>query len=1298
MSTSPREILSQILNDLRSEDSTLQLAAMRNLGRLPYSSEAVVHRLEWLAIHAVRAVRQMALDVLDSRPSQYVRSQTLKHMRPHRLAILAEAEDWVERGLIEPEVAEVLVRRYDTSRKPISSAEAAEIEAPVPEPVKRAAAPAAPEQLAKPEKPEKLAAPAPTAPAPTLGERLLSQTSINIALYLGAFLVVGAAAILAALVEVTRLPILLGGTALFAIGAVAVKRRLPQPSFVLFMIFSFLLPISANVLADSLHVPGQSRDAYWAAACLLMAVAWGFGTWLYASRTFSFAAFAAWAVAVYRVGALGGLSDAWNGVGLVVAALGGLAGTHVLKAWKDRKFALPIFLSAQALVAGALLWSAWYAATALFDTRSLAAGGTWIAMSLTCVAGAVFYVWSAMEYVFPLFAWAAPACLLPVLWLFLRSFEATSVVESIGLWAWGAVFAAAAEASRRTSRRVAGEMHTPLLLGSLLLLSGAVIGGLLESPTYAFAIAAAAALVCTAMTVLRPRRGLWLAALIFGLVAYFAVFALPFTEALNVYAGYRLLGASLLLLLPELLFRTPFVRRDPWRGPLLDLGVIAAAINVAWIVLSGNTDTDPKAIIMAVYAVLLAAYALHMRRTWIGYLATASASASATYAVQRYGLDGRMLLLTGVSAVFFVCGFVLRRYNRRERGSVLRLSGLALGAIVTAVGFADRTTWEQLSTSVLGFDVLAVAILFFVEAHVRLDAPIEASGPFFASLASYLILRRFGIPDLAFHLLAFSLIWLTADMMYSRTLKPRQLGIPTRIVGGLLTLANVPALLYYGYQDGRPEAAAIVFLVYAMFFAFSAWFYRVPSLTFACTAGLSLGILLEVGHLNTAYWPAALTSFALLCYVAGYLLRGARGRDWGSALRISGLAVVTAVVIGCVYLLRGNVAWCALLAAGLFLAETYVRGEGRVEIGAPALLSAAVFLGLRDLHVTGIEYYGLVISLVWLAADLLYAHTRDTRPWADATRFVGAAVAAGTALMLIAPLGLAEPRSAALCFGIYAAFFAVYAWLYQEPRLGYLATASLPLATYFLLRSLQQDNWLYGVGVIALLLYAAGYMLRRGNEQRWSRMLLLSGLIIGTVNSISAPLRGGLDSAIPVALAATLFAAEAFARQNVWLAFPANALYLESYFLILLGLEVDQPQFFSIGAAILGMLMHYLLVRSRNPRGAFMAGLFSQLVLLGTTFIQLLSTKELGYFVVILFQGLAVLTYGIIARSRSLVIAPIAFIVVSVIAVLYTALKGIGTVVLIGGAGIILLLLGITAVLLRERIAIIGDRLSAWQA
>jgi hypothetical protein len=211
-----------------------------------------------------------------------------------------------------------------------------------------------------------------------------------------------------------------------------------------------------------------------------------------------------------------------------------------------------------------------------------------------------------------------------------------------------------------------------------------------------------------------------------------------------------------------------------------------------------------------------------------------------------------------------------------------------------------------------------------------------------------------------------------------------------------------------------------------------------------------------------------------------------------------------------------------------------------------------------------------------------------------------------------------------------------------------------------------------------VLYYASGYLLRRNQkEDGWDETLLYSGLGLGVLTSIAALIQGGLDASIPVAIAATLFAAEAFALRNVWWALPANLLYLLSYFMILRELNVDEPQFYSIGAALLGMLMHYLLTRAGSKTGAFIAGMLSQLVLLGTTYIQMVSTERFSFFFVLFIQSMVVLIYGLIQRSRSLVITPIIFAVIGVITVVYSALKGLGPVILIGSTGVLLLMVGL---------------------
>jgi hypothetical protein len=282
---------------------------------------------------------------------------------------------------------------------------------------------------------------------------------------------------------------------------------------------------------------------------------------------------------------------------------------------------------------------------------------------------------------------------------------------------------------------------------------------------------------------------------------------------------------------------------------------------------------------------------------------------------------------------------------------------------------------------------------------------------------------------------------------------------------------------------------------------------------------------------------------------------------------------------------------------------------------------------------------------------------------------------------------------------MYTLLFLTISLLYRQPNLLYTFTLTLPLFVTFLFRAFDITQWIHPVIVLAMLYYGAGVFLRATNRAKgWDQSLLYSGLGVGVAVSIGAPILGGLDASIPVAIAATLWAFEAFFKRNAWLAFPANALYLLAYFIILFELNVDEPQFFSVGTALFGLIQHYLLTRAESKTGTFIMGMFSQFVLLGTTYIEMLNKNDLNYFFLLFVQSLVILVYGLIIRSRSLTFFPIGFVALGVVTVVYSALKDIGTIFVIGCTGIILLMLGIAAVLLRERIAKLGEKLSDWKA
>jgi hypothetical protein len=388
--------------------------------------------------------------------------------------------------------------------------------------------------------------------------------------------------------------------------------------------------------------------------------------------------------------------------------------------------------------------------------------------------------------------------------------------------------------------------------------------------------------------------------------------------------------------------------------------------------------------------------------------------------------------------------------------------------------------------------------------------------------------------------------------------------------------------------------------------------------------------------------------------------------------------------------------WYISLVALLFAVEIFARPLAWLEAILEGLFSISLYLILNDFNVTQIGHFLFGASLIWLGGDLIFSYLIHGKRIHEPIALVF-----GYLLVLSSTLFLwnaVNPGVLTIYLSLYAIFFAVYALLKKEPRLGYLATAYLALVIFKFCDVINYEKWIFPLIALALLYYVSGYWLRRDpNANDWDETLLYSGLGLGVLTSIGAPLRGGLEASIPVAITATLFAAEAFALRNVWWALPANAFYLMSYFMILFELNVDQPQYYSIGAALLGMLMHFLLTRAGSKTGAFIAGMLSQLVLLGTTYIQMVLTNKLSFFFVLFTQSMIVLIYGLIQRSRSLVITPIAFAVLGVMTVVYSALKGLGPVILIGSTGVVLLMAGIIAVLLRERITRLGEQLSEWK-
>ena len=1073
-----QETLDRLLDELKSNDPARCLSAIEELGTLNASSEALLLQLERLSVQGDSEVQVAALNALSLRTNQFVASKRSTLDKARRELVLAEIGKWLEAGLIGHHRAEVLRRRYDFDIKPAQRVSAP----PVVIPNESMDQPAAP--LAAPVLEQAAPPPVPAAPRPSLMQTLLSESSVKVYLYLGAFFVIASALILAAVVEAARLPILVLATVAFGGGAFVLRKRLPQPSFALFIVFSFLLPIDANVFEETVGFHEPALSIYWTFIFLMMAAIWSFSIWFYESIFFSLVAFVALSLAFYRGAQIFQTKEELMILFGMLASLVSLPGITLLRRWKGNRSALPVFLLAQLQSAGLLAVSLTFATVHAFDTDL--SSGWWPVITLTWILAAAFFAASDTLFPFLLFPWAAVAALLPLPWFFLQTFEATEPAYAIAFWIWGAILAFLSEGALRLNREWIKKYHWGLIAGSgLLFLTSITIAFVWDESRLTFALLAGIVVVYTALHIVRPRWYVWSAALLSAVAAYFVFFTLPFVEKLDIPVIYQLLGASLLLTVSELFMPTPLTAQNQSRLPTILLGLLVSIFTATLALVVDPAQMGRAALVFLLFAILLTLHALHFKRPWIAYFACASETLAIVYGLLHFDLDLWLPVLTTLAVLYYVTGFLIRRASAefKEWGVVLINSGLGLGVVLAGVAVA-------LSKETAGWYVIALALLFAVEVFAR---PLE---------------------------------WL--------------------------------------------------------------------------------------------------------------------------------------------------------------------------EIFVEVLLSLALFMVLNDIqNSNGFNHFLFGASLIWLGGDLIFGRLVERRAHRPITIGIGY-------LLLLVSTGnlfvLAQARIATIYLALYALFFAVYAWTRREAVLGYFVTAYIPLATIKLWDLFNLEKWIFPLIIFAVIYYVLGALLRqRAQAKGWDQMLLYSGLGLGVLTSIAAPFQGGLEASIPVAVAATLFAVEAFLLRNVWWALPADLLYLMSYFMILTSLNVEQPQYYSIGAALLGMVMHYLLMRAGSRTGTFIAGMLSQLVLLGTTYIQMVSTNKLGFFFVLFVQSLAILAYGLILRSRSLVITPIAFAVLGVVTVVYSALKGLSTVILVGCTGVILLMLGIVAVILRERITRFGEQLSDWR-
>lgn len=980
-------------------------------------------------------------------------------------------------------------------------------------------APKVPSDREPPAKRHSAAPPTEPQPAPSSGsggllEILLSESTIKIVLYLGAFFVIASALILAALVELLRLPILTIAILGFGGVSLALRRRLPQPSFALMVIASFILPINARVIVDMTGIQGALLSGYWTVVWLGLAVLWGGATWLFSSRLFGVVTLASLGLAGALAPGLLVPEPAWTSR-FALAQLGnfvGLGAIAVYTRWADAKVGLTPFVVQQIASLGLAI------AALVAMSMGFAEPGWWrLAVALAVGLAALSYGCGQLLRPFVLTPWLAAAASMPVGALTLASvvppdrartpewllnhpsigapagLPLFDVAQPVGAVGWALVLLVLAELSYRLSKierfneRLRG-FDLPLGLVAGALVSAAAIYATSFSDRYGLAVSGGATFLLLVAHLIRARGWLFFPALMTSVLAYFLALHWPFHTGMHPYLPAVFTLPAVLMVLPDLFFR------PGWRShlhhfiPLRLAALLLGGVACLAIVFVGFDDPIQASGCVLAFTVAYGALAVRYNQPWSGFLATA--------------------------------------------------------------GFALSTVYASIA------------------------------------VAPYLMVH----PG--------------------------------------YTMVTLLCLAYYGAGEGLDR------------------FFSLP------------------GWSRTLRWSALLLAFPL---------------------------VVTMLVGQPAF--QGFV---VVLLAGLFLAES--RRIPAIETLTPLLASLGLYLILRD---AGIEARFAIftgVAALWLVLDLLMRVVIAERPLGALTKGGAALLVVWSAIWVVFTRrpDLAVP----LCSAGVTALVLPYVLVYRKPLVGYGFTLMLGATTLAVARSFEGLDSAAALLALAFPMYVVGAALTKASKG-WGLVLTSSAILLATLSAARGlAWEGAYIAAIPFALAATLWAIEAYRRKNVWLAAPANLLYLVAYLVILVSMRVEEPQLYAIGVAVLGMVMHLLLVRADSKIGAFLTGMLSQLALLGTTYIQMLVMMQILYFAALFVQALVVLCYGLILRSRSLVAVPVIMLIlgVSTVVLFLFLLGGLPIVLLIGGTGLFMVIVATLAFALRGRLAMVGQYVSTWRA
>jgi hypothetical protein len=208
------------------------------------------------------------------------------------------------------------------------------------------------------------------------------------------------------------------------------------------------------------------------------------------------------------------------------------------------------------------------------------------------------------------------------------------------------------------------------------------------------------------------------------------------------------------------------------RWPALAFGGLVSIFGIA-LALADLDNPGRGAFALIVYAALITLHALHSRREWLGYFATAAESLAVVYALNHFNLDLWLPALTLLSVLYYASGFFFRRradetseavLRMRAWGNVLINSGLSLGILLslTSLVLAKETS---------GWYIIVIALLFAVEVFARPLMWLELAVEALLSISLYLILDDFNVSYIGHFLFGASLIWLAVTWYFDSSFR-----------------------------------------------------------------------------------------------------------------------------------------------------------------------------------------------------------------------------------------------------------------------------------------------------------------------------------------------------------------------------------------------------------------------------------------------------------------------------------------------------------------------------------------------